>query len=216
MAYRTSLTRRLQLVLSVILGFSLWKISYTDTPPKVIPSKTGICISLFNLLVLIFTLYINHQQKSLFLVLEWKFVIQIVVQIHHIFLTVLPLLLLLAFWIHTFKYKRSLELMLKVRKILDHIEIDADATSWTFKLQVFGTLLVFTAYSVCKFYTFKRLEATSEDVHDKLRNMLGFLMILVFTFASIFNLVSAVAFIGMRLNMIRGKLNELLKSNKKN
>lgn len=209
---KSSLTRSIQFGISILFGFTLWKISsneHENGVPKVVLSPVGVLTTMINFLILIFSNIYDYlytpddtdiEQESL--------VINICLFIHDKFLTLLPLVLLVTVWTQSWNCKRSLQQTLQARKGLAGIGVDVENVPWTFQAQAYGTIIAYAVLAVLKMIYHNcvkgNLHVTSaqqSDIYDT-----HFWLFLTFTFATVFNLVSALAFVALRFNMINAKL----------
>lgn len=204
-------TQKLQITISVLLGFVLWRISSTefdDGIPKVVPSRIGIFISAINLISLLATTYMNTDgidspgSPSSQTWFDYAF------QLHLLFFSILPTMLLLSVWIHCFKYKKTLQLFLKLRKKLEDIGVDLETATWRYRMQIYATFIFYVSNIVVQKWFLKcgfDDNSATDDEKNQFFDILDFFHP-VFIFAAIFTLTCSLSFAGLRFQMIRDRL----------
>lgn len=198
-------TRKLTTYLSTLLGYSLWK-KTTKDGSKVVPSLFGILLSVGNLLLLVVAHFISENSGTE--VPKQTEVKEIIGFIYQKFLLLLPFLLILTQWFHSFKCKRVFEILIRAKIISRNLKAEPSTrTNFWYQGQIYATLLAYISITILKqIYYWDTIQSQGYSLQFKIGISLQHLVILVFSFGSIFTLISYLAEVSRKINTVSDNL----------
>lgn len=206
------ITLYLHFGVSVLLGFIVWTVKYSGTineTAKVVPSKLGITISIINFIFLTVKIISGMDYGNDVVVPTEQVVVAAVMPFHEIYMTFLPLSILVAVWLTSFKYKKMLQEFLRAKKLLEMISSRNDkkkncssSRSLVYVIAILGIYLVMIGAKTWYFKRFERAFFNVAPGKDRFNANIFVLLSPIFIFAAIYNLIVPLTYIGEELEAI--------------
>lgn len=213
---RALFTRKIQLTFGSLFGFAVWKISTTTTEdgiPKIVPSRIGITIAVFNFILLITCLVIGHADFSTVTSSMFKQdVLAVVFFIYANLSLAIPIVLLISVLLNAFKQKTCVELFYKARRVLEDLEVDADKMSFKYKCLIYGTFVIYIVYIVSRYSIYENVPLKSSNPNNDQSFVFYLIQTIIpfLSFACVFMLTCSTGLAGGRFEMIRQELKQKL------
>lgn len=211
--FSVTFARTFQMKVCAILGFSLFDVpnqNVNGSQLKIKPYKSGIFISIMNFILACFGIYLELFTKSIHKFDSNKTHVKKALGYRGHVLALFPLIYIVSFWILSRKFKVVIEILMQGRYRLKQLGIDVEKASSIYLVQIYGTFLVFIVYMLVRFFIFFWAKTSLYGNGNEITISAGINYFFNFyKFASIYNLVATMAFVGLRMDTIQQKLNEI-------